>query len=423
MHEIRGMPYAPGRAAGTIRHGIAAPGSILVVSQSRLRRAFTGNPAGVIVVEGAPFSHAMIALLSLGVPTVMVSGGQASGLVEGSAVMLDGANGQITTGSPVTGWEGEMPPAPVAGQPVRSVDGIPVELRASISDAQGAHAAVARGAAAIGLVRSEFVVPPDGRRPDEAFFEQALERLFEAARPLGVTLRLIDIAPDKRPAWFTSAAGPGGPLGLQGVRLYGFEPVRSVLHAQLDAIARLVPRYSPNLMVPYVVRLDELLRVREAVAARMPSMPAFGAMAETPAAALALADLLETTDFAALGTNDLMQCLFAADRDLPSLRGYLDHNAPVLYRFLRAAAQNAGPGLGRVQVCGMLPQLPGVLPALLGLGYRAFSVDPVFIPYLARTVRRTHIGSASELAASICEAASSERVRELLGAITAADAE
>jgi phosphoenolpyruvate-protein kinase (PTS system EI component) len=110
-----------------------------------------------------------------------------------------------------------------------------------------------------------------------------------------------------------------------------------------------------------------------------------------------------------------MQCLFAADRDLPELSAHLDPYAPVLYRFLRQAAEAAGENLGNVQLCGLLPQMPGVLPVLLGMGYSAFSVEPMMIPYLARITAETSQSQAQVLVDEICAAKESREVRELLG--------
>jgi len=89
--------------------------------------------------------------------------------------------------------------------------------------------------------------------------------------------------------------------------------------------------------------------------------------------------------------------------------------APLLFRFLQQVALAAGPHLAKVQVCGLLPQLPGVLPVLTGLGYRAFSVEPLLIPYLARTIRQTKLQQAEKLAAQVCDADNSQGVRRLLG--------
>ena len=98
----------------------------------------------------------------------------------------------------------------------------------------------------------------------------------------------------------------------------------------------------------------------------------------------------------------LMQCLFAADRDRAELRHYLDPYAPVLWRFMQQIAMAAEARLDRIQLCGVLAQLPGVLPILLGLGYRAFSVEAKLIPYLRHTITTTNIADAQQLAQRIC---------------------
>jgi phosphoenolpyruvate-protein kinase (PTS system EI component) len=138
-------------------------------------------------------------------------------------------------------------------------------------------------------------------------------------------------------------------------------------------------------------------------------------MVETPAAAFALAEMLEIADFVALGCNDLMQCFFGVDRDILEVSEFLDPCAPVLFRFLRQVAEAAGKAVGELQLCGLLSQSPGILPVLLGLGYRVFSVEPVMIPYLARTIGTEGIASAEALAAAVCAAPDAEGVRRILG--------
>jgi phosphoenolpyruvate-protein kinase (PTS system EI component) len=110
-----------------------------------------------------------------------------------------------------------------------------------------------------------------------------------------------------------------------------------------------------------------------------------------------------------------MQGLFAADRDQPALRGWLDPYAPVLYRLLAQTAAAAGDRIDRVQLCGLLPQLRGMLPVLLGLGFRAISVEAAQIPYLAAVVRAMSLPAAEDLADRVCAAADDDEVRALLG--------
>ena len=136
---------------------------------------------------------------------------------------------------------------------------------------------------------------------------------------------------------------------------------------------------------------------------------------ETPGGALVVDEFLARADLVGFGLNDLMQSLFGADRDLPAVRAQLDPYAPALYRFLRGVAELAGPGVKRVQLCGILPQLPGVLPVLLGLGYRTFSVDVAHALYLARTVAMCSSAQDCALAEAVCAAPSGQAVADLLG--------
>lgn len=370
-------------------------------------------PSGVIVVEGAPFSHPLLRLRALGVPIVLLDAAAAARLPYGQPVALDGMAGTIST--ELSAHTLAEPPAPPPAQPVHTRDGTAIELCASISNAADARSAVARGAAAIGLLRSEYVFHASGARPDAAFFQAELGAVCEAARPLAVTVRLVDIAADKRPPWLKPAPGLAGILGLQGARLYESEPVRSVLRAELDALAALAPRYALGVLIPYLTQLEELERTRQAIKARLPPALPVGAMLETPAAALAVASWMETADFVALGCNDLMQGLFAADRDQPALRHLLDPYCPTLYRFLRQVAQEAGGRVKEILVCGLLSQLPGVLPLLLGLGYRRFSVDPAMIPWLAEAIATTTMPPAIARSEAACGARHAAEVRILLG--------
>jgi phosphoenolpyruvate-protein kinase (PTS system EI component) len=352
----------------------------------------------------------MIPLLGSGVPTVIINTEQAKGLREGVQVLLDGTSGVITTMLSAVDRYMETP----AATSCVTRDGIDIRLRVSARDARAARRAVTSGADAIGLLRSEFLVPPDGRVPDVDFYRHEFKVLCEAAAPLAVTIRLIDIAADKLPAWLPEIDGVGGVLGLQGARLFGYEPVRSVYRAQLAAIDKLASQFDLKVLIPYLTSQDELLNWAGQIRQQLSRPIALGAMAETPAAALQIADWLEFVDFVALGCNDLMQCLFGADRDRPQLRGYLDPYAPALFRFLRQVAEAAPDRLHRVQLCGVLPQLPGVLPILLGLGFRTFSVEAASLDYLRQMIAATSIADARVLASSICAAHTSGQTRELL---------
>lgn len=413
--KIIGIPYVPGVVQGVLlkKYKPDVTNRILILKQQDIEK-IAKAPLGFIVIEGAPFSHTMIRFMSMGTPTVIISQQQAEELGEGMEVMLNGATGQISTNlTEVTVSENKFISTPQ--QPLTTLDGVPVYLRASVRNQEAAKRCRSEGAESVGLVRSEFLNPDDGSVPDSKFYMHAFGQICEAAAPLPVTIRLLDVAADKIPAWMPDLDSVGGALGLQGVRLYGIEPMKRVYLAQLNAIRSLSDHYDMSVLIPYLVRYEELQYWANFIRQQLSKPVAIGAMAETPASALDLANWFNLVDFVAIGCNDLMQCLFAADRDRAELRDYLDPYAPLLWRFMQQIAKAAEAHLEKIQLCGVLAQLPGVLPILLGLGYRAFSVEATLIPYLRQTINTTTIADARRLAQQVCAASESRQVLELLG--------
>jgi phosphoenolpyruvate-protein kinase (PTS system EI component) len=417
MHNtnILGMPYFPGVAVGKLHRGVDGDIAkrIVLIMPGEIT-SFTTRPAGFIVVEAELFSHNMIALLGLGLPTVVINAQQAAALQEGAPLLIDGSSGQITDDTDTAQPAAASLPSLQAGEAVLMANGEPVNLCASVRHASAARQAAGLGATAIGLVRSEFLLPADDRLPNKAFYQDAFRELCEAASPLTLTFRLLDVAADKIPGWLPKLDTVGQALGLQGARLFNIEPVKGVIDDQLTALSDVSNDFSLRLLIPFLVRLEEYEYWLAMIRQRLPEHVPVGAMAETPASVMDISHLLERADFVAIGCNDLMQSLFAADRDQPELRHYLDPYAPVLYRLFRQVAQQSGKHLSNVQLCGVLAQLQGVLPVLLGLGYRTFSVDAPFIPYLANIVENTSLAECETLAAQVCAATTTQEVLEIL---------
>ena len=197
--------------------------------------------------------------------------------------------------------------------------------------------------------------------------------------------------------------------------MYARPTIRRVVDAQLNAIAGLVSHASVSILIPALDWREEFLAWRRRIETGFGLQVPVGAMIETPTTALDIGRWLEVADFAAIGCNDLMQCLFGADRDLAAVGTVPDPYAPALYRFLSHVAKLAGDKLSRIELCGLLAQMPGVLTLLVGLGYRSLSVDPLLVPHLARLIRRTTMTQAEALALQAETAGESSDVRALLG--------
>lgn len=415
MYSLSASPYVPGQARGILRFGPAsAAADVIVALRQHEVSALCARPAGIILIDVSPLSHPTLRLLSQEIPVVLVEEAQLQGMIEGDEIFLDGQSGLLTSPIPAKPADYVEPSPPEAGKAILSEDAVAVDLRASIGSIEASSSALNHGATSIGLMRSEYLFPEDGSPPDVDFLAAAFEQICQAAQPLPVTFRLVDIAGDKRPPWLGEISGVTGVLGLQGSRLYATEPVRQVYLNELKALSRLVGQYHFSVLLPYVTTLEELKSLIAEIRRHLPSTVRIGVMLETPAAALSVQEFLSIADFAALGCNDLMQCLFAADRDLSELRNWLNPYAPALYRFLNFVAQLAGSAVDEIQVCGLLPQYPYTLPVLLGMGYRAFSVDPIMIPWLGQTVRKTDSRLAVQLAKTVCQSNQSTEVKKLL---------
>ena len=414
---IQAIPFVPGQAQGSLCFDpMTADASSIVVLHWPQLKQLRQRPAAAIVVGYAPLAHPMIRLFGLGVPTVVINEEQADVLESvkpAQTLMLEvnGNNGSICTLAHFASSSSLPLIQPRTNEPVRTADGVDVVLRASAGTLTSVQRAKHNGAAGIGLLRSELFNPADGSLPDAEFYHGVIGRVCNIMAPQPITVRLIDIAEDKRPPWLPRITGMQGPLGLKGARLYKIKVVRSALLAQLEAIDSLAAHYPLSLMLPFIVHPEEFLHWREWLVQRLSNPIAIGTMIETPAAALALPEFMRLADFVAIGCNDLMQCLFAVDRDIVEVGHLLDPYSPFLFRFIRQLAQSIDDDdLPRVQLCGLLSQIPGILPIMLGLGYHHFSVEPCMIPYLSRTIAETTLSQSRKLANDVCLAHDSGEV-------------
>jgi phosphoenolpyruvate-protein kinase (PTS system EI component) len=410
---LQGMAYVPGRASGKLQWGTSTPDGIALVD---LTQALEPNqvPAAFIIVGGAPLSHAMIELVARGIPTVVIDTEQERLLTPGTPVTVDGASGQIAVGGRDRLEPPRIPQAPKPGQPIHLADKTTVWLMASVRSSEQAHQALTSGASSIGLVRSEFLASEKPQPPNATCLSREFDNLCNAAGNLTLTIRLIDIAADKPPRWLPQRQQILRPLGMQGSRLYHQEPIHSVVQAQLTALQELSKRHPIEVLIPFIGNRDELSHWLELVRRSLPRRVPVGAMAETPAAVLDLANWGDLVDFFSIGTNDLIQYFFAADRDEPALSQMLDPYDPAIFRLLQQVSSTAGGLLSEIRLCGVLPRLSGVLPVLVGLGFCRYSVDPAWIPYLADSLYKLTLDEARTLASRVCDCRDSKEVIEVL---------
>jgi phosphoenolpyruvate-protein kinase (PTS system EI component) len=210
-----------------------------------------------------------------------------------------------------------------------------------------------------------------------------------------LTIRLLDVGGDKPLRFLRTPKEANPSLGLRGIRLLLRQP--ALLRTQLAAFVRLSREQEVRVLVPMVTLEGDIRTARElfdevCTAIRVESRPAFGAMIETPAAALAIRTIAPHVDFLSVGTNDLTQYTFAAGRDDPNVNDYFQDGHAALLRLLEIIVQDAGDL--PVTLCGELAGREELLPRLLAIGLRSFSIAPPLIPGMKERIRSLRVGDA-----------------------------
>jgi phosphotransferase system enzyme I (PtsI) len=380
---------------------------------------------GLAIDAGSPTSHTAILARSLGIPTV-VGLGEATRLVApGTPVLLDGTEGDLVIDPPAALVDERRRRHPRAsavapGTPPRGPavtrDGVRIRLEANVDRVEDVEAARREDADGIGLFRSELLLNDDqlpGLTGRESELAQAeiYGRAIAAMAPRPVTIRTFDLdeaqAGGRAPSADTGAeTDRQRVLGLRGVRLGLRQP--ALLDTQLRAIVRAAAGGGTvRVLVPFVTSASEVAEVRRhlelaraALAAEGVAAPpvALGPMIEVPAAALAADHLAAVSDFMAVGTNDLVQYLLAADRTDQRLTALVSGLHPALLRLLRLLPRLAGRHGVPVSVCGELASQPTVLALLIGLGVREFSMTPAALGAARRIVEAGEVATLRRLA-------------------------
>jgi multiphosphoryl transfer protein len=383
----------------------------------------------VVLENASATAHGVILARSLGIPTVVGVKRARQSLRRGQEVVVDGNRGLVAAdpNAVVRRWyeheanlfeQRSQILGREAAQPAQTNDGLRLEVDANVAGVEELSAAFKQGADGIGLFRTEMLLAGSQGIPTE---DEQFEIYAQAARLAGqrpVTIRTLDIGGDK-PAWQLKLGSENNPfLGYRGVRIY--PEFRDLVRSQVRAILRASAVGRVQMMVPMVSSLDEVRWVKVLVAelkaelknegvAFDPQLP-LGIMMETPAAAFMLNALSREVDFFSLGTNDLSQYFFAAERGNDKVAALAQERQPAFLRFLRQIVDGIRATGKPVGMCGDMAADPQNLPLVLGLGLDEISVPASEISGLKRRVRRLSAAWCEQL---LGKAAACEDVKEV----------
>ena len=381
------------------------PAELLEYDRRRLK--------GVILEEGSLTAHVVIVARAMGVPVLGQVRGLRGMVREGDEVLLDSNNGTATvrpSPSMADAFDARFAKSrerQALYAELRDVEPftrcgtrIQVMMNAGLRDDMSTLPLV--GADGIGLFRTEFQFLVSATLPQRERQTRLYRDVLDAAGDKPVVFRTVDIGGDKAVPYLRDGVGvqdDNPAMGWRALRLAlereGLLKVqaRSLLEA---AAGRALYVMFPMVSEPWEFEAAravfeqqlEFLRKRKKL---VPEAIHFGAMLEVPALADSLDLLLPRLSFLSVGTNDLTQFLFAADRANPKIAARYDWLSPSIMRFLRRIPQ-AGVGYDvDIGVCGEMGGSRLEALALLGIGYRRFSITPAAVGPIKELVRKVDL--------------------------------
>jgi phosphotransferase system enzyme I (PtsI) len=378
---------------------------------------------GFVTEEGGPTSHSAILARALGVPAVVALPG-AGELAEGTVVAVDGSTGEIFV-DPSEERKQQMEAAAAERKaalaastgPGATADGHKVPLLANIGGPADVPAAVEAGAEGVGLFRTEFLFLDDNKKaPSEEKQVEAYRQVLEAFPESRVVVRVLDAGADKPLDFLTPADEPNPALGVRGLRTLLDHP--EVLRTQLTALAKAAEGLPVHLEVMAPMVADRTDAKAFADACRAAGVQAkFGAMVEIPSAALRARSVLQEVEFLSLGTNDLAQYTFAADRQVGAVSRLQDPWQPALLDLVALSAEAARAEGKSCGVCGEAASDPLLACVLTGLGVTSLSMGAASIPYVRATLAKYTLAQCERAAAAARAADTAEEARAAAQAV------
>ncbi len=381
------------------------PAELLEYDRRRLK--------GVVLQEGALTAHVVIVARAMGVPVLGRVREARVAINEGDRILLDAGAGTAFV-RPTAGIEEAFDARLALGErrraelqqmrdlPPVTADGTRVTVMVNAGLRDDVAALDTTGADGIGLFRTEFEFLVSAELPKRERQQRVYREIMDAAGDKPVTFRTLDIGGDKVLPYLSSDAEDeeNPAMGWRAIRLSLDRD--GLMKAQASALVAAAAGRVLHVMFPMVSEpweyeqaraLFEAQRAKVAARGRTPPLAIrYGTMLEVPALAETLDLILPRLDFLSIGTNDLTQFLFAADRAHPKLAERYDWLSPAILRFLARVVAQAREACVPVGVCGEMGGRPLEAMALLGLGLDRLSITPAAVGSVKAMIRSLDLG-------------------------------
>jgi phosphotransferase system enzyme I (PtsP) len=361
---------------------------------------------GVVLEEGGKTSHVAIVARALGIPAV----GRALGLVDlidpNNEIIIDGSAGEIFVrpspelqkayGEKVRFYARKQAQyAALRDVPAITKDGTHINLNINaglIVDIPHLHDSGAEG---VGLYRTELQFMMAQRFPRLSSQIRHYTQILDQAKGKPVVFRTLDIGADKVLPYLRQPREENPAMGWRSIRMSLDRP--ALLRLQLRAMLMAGKGQDIKIMFPMIADVDEYLRAKAAYDLEvafltkhkhaMPKSVKLGVMIEIPSLLWQLDNLFPLIDFASIGSNDLVQFLFASDRGNPKLSGRYDPLSPAALGAMRMIVERGKAHGKTVTLCGELGGRPLEAMGLVGVGLTSMSMVPYGIGPVKAMVR------------------------------------
>ena len=432
MHQLLGKDYAPARDRLPENAVLVArsmgPAALLEYDRKRLR--------GLVLEEGGPNSHVAIVARALGIAAVGEIA-NATGVADpGDAIIVDGTTGDVHL-RPSPDMEAayvervrlrarrQLQYLALRDKPCMTRDGEKIELMINAGLAVDLPHIDETGAAGIGLFRTElqFMVAATFPRTAEQF--SLYRAVLDATGDKPVTFRTLDIGGDKVLPYMRNVEEENPALGWRAIRLGLDRP--GLLRSQVRALLRAAGGRDLKIMFPMIATVEEFDEAKSLVerelthlrrhSHKLPERVEVGTMLEVPSLLYQLDELLDRVDFLSVGSNDLVQFFYAADRGNSRVADRFDAISTPVLRALKSIVDKGRAYAKPVTLCGELASKPLGALALVAIGYRSFSLSPSAVGPVKAMLLELDARKAAGLIAPLMESpAGSLQIRERLKA-------
>ena len=402
LHQLTGQPMTP--APDTLPENsilvarTMGPAALLDYQRARLR--------GLVLEEGSAASHVAIVARALGIPVVGEAANITNLVEAGDPIIVDGGTGAIhlRPAPDVVASYGEKVRLRARRQeqyrdmralPATTLDGVEIKLSMNAGLLIDVPQVAATNAASIGLFRTELQFMVSSRFPRMEAQASLYRAVLDGLPGLPVVFRTLDIGGDKVLPYMRNQPEDNPALGWRAIRIGLDRP--ALLRMQLRALIGAAAGRELNIMLPMVAAVEEIDAARDLLrreikfcrrrGAGLPSAIRLGVMIEVPSLLWQLDDVLKRADFLSVGSNDLAQYFFAADRDNHRVSNRYDVLSPPFLRALKSIVDAAMAVDKPVTLCGEIGGKPLEAMALVGLGYRHLSMSPSSIGPVKAMIR------------------------------------